>query len=374
MNSKLWLSGLSFSVLAGTSPLWAKRSSELIYTEPFDLAAGGTTLTRASQEGIVFANPALLPLGAATIRWLGFQAGLILDRSIAENGGSTDSGASEEAGEAESGDEGESGAGSSADKFFDRSLHAGQTATISFLNQNFAFTVFDRIEADVEGSRFGDGGLPGIELGIEAYAGALTSLALRPVRWFSIGGTAKYLFLGEPQIMIPIANQEKIQSIVDNPESLQGDLHYGKGAGLDVGTLFLWQNHTIDLSMGLKVEDLGGTRISNGEDPLPQTVHAGLGLAIHGTTEVLHLSLDYRDALGAYATERTFKKVYAGARLMIRQRIGLAAGLYHGIPTVGLRLDASLLKVGLTAYGRELGAYPGQKQRNMLMLYTSMGI
>lgn len=374
MQAKTWILSLCISALSGSQALWAKRSSELIYTEPFDLAAGGTTLTRASQEGIVFANPALLPLGAATIRWVGMQLGLIVDRDLASGDGISSASSEEGEGEGQSQLNEETGASDSTDQFFSRSLHAGQTATLSILNQNFAITLFDRIEADAAGSRFGDGGLPGIELGVEAYAGMLASLAMRPFRWLSFGGTAKYLLLGEPELMIPIANEEKIESITADPKSLLDELSYGRGAGLDVGALLFWQNPTLDLSLGLKVEDLGATRMSRGEATLPQTLNVGLGFAIHGSTEVLHLSLDYRDALGAYAEERSFKKIYAGARLMIRQRFGLAAGLYHGIPTVGLRIDASLLKVGITAYGRELGAYPGQKQRNMLMLYSSIGI
>src|SRR6476620_10310012 len=75
----------ALGLLGITAPVMAKSSNELLYTEPFDLAAGGTTLTRASQEGIVFANPALLPLGGACIRWLGFQAGFMLDRDLAQS-------------------------------------------------------------------------------------------------------------------------------------------------------------------------------------------------------------------------------------------------------------------------------------------------
>ncbi len=343
---------------AGWDALWAKNSSELIYTEPFDLASGGTTLTRASQEGIVFANPALLPLGGAYVRWIGLQLGVIADTNLA-NSKSTKLGEGDQ--------------GNVANTLLSRSLHLGQTATLSLLNKNFAFSVFDRIEVDAAGSRFADGGLPAIEFGVEAYGGGLLSFATRPTRWFSVGMTAKYIFVGEPSILVPLADQEKIKKFAEDPQALKGDLKYGKGMGGDVGSLFLWQNPTVDLSLGLKVEDLGGTHIDNGQETIPQTIHTGLGLAIHGSTEVLHLSLDYRDAANAYTEEKTFKKIYMGARLMIRQRLGFAVGLYQGIPTVGLRLDAFLFKIGLTAYGRELGQYPGEKQRNLVMLYTSLG-
>lgn len=340
--------------------LFAKRSSELIYTEPFDLAAGGTTMTRASQEGIVFANPALLPLGAAYVRWLGFQTGFMLDRDLAEAGTTN---IKDAAGTEDS---------SFVNQLFSRSLHFGQTTSLGFLNKNVAVTAFNRIELDVEGNRFGNGGLPSVDFEAEAYAGGLVTFATQPLRWFSIGVTGKYLYAGDPMIQIPVTDEARVKAFVDNPDTLRDEFTYGQGTGVDVGTLFLWQNPHLDLSLGMKVEDVGGTVLSNDQETIPQSYSAGLGLAIHGTTQVLHLSLDYRDIGDAYQ-ERTFKKIYAGARLMLFEMVGFAVGLYQGIPTAGVRLDLYLLKLGITAYGRELGAYPGDKQRNMVMIYTSFG-
>ncbi|HYX33841.1 MAG TPA: hypothetical protein VE954_12065 [Oligoflexus sp.] len=355
---------VSIAVLALGVPsanLWAKGSNELLYTEPFDLAAGGTSLTRASQEGIVFANPALLPLGGAWIRWLGFQAGFMLDRGLAQSAQGGDIGSAAGTGDSDF-----------VDELFSKSLHFGQTATLSFLNQNFAVSVFDRVEVDVAGERFGDSGLPSVNFGVEAYGGILTSYALRPVRWFSLGLTAKHLYASEPQIKVPLTDQEKIRQLSSNTDELKDEIALNQGTGSDLGMLFLWQGHHVDLSMGLKVEDVGGTRFTGDQKAFPQTYNAGFGLAVHGTKEVLHLSLDYRDIGNAYE-EKTFKKVYLGARFMLRNMFGIACGLYQGIPTAGVRMDLVLFKLGLTAYGRELGTYPGDKQRNMVMLYTSFG-
>jgi len=355
---------VSIAVLGLTVPsanLMAKSSNELLYTEPFDLAAGGTTLTRASQEGIVFANPALLPLGGAWVRWLGFQAGFILDRDLAQ---SAQSGSIGGAAGTEDSD--------FVDQLFSKSLHFGQTATLSFLNQNFAISVFDRVELDVAGERFGDSGLPSVNFGVEAYGGMLTSYAWRPVRWFSLGVTAKYLYASEPEIKVPLTDQAKIRELTSNTAELTNEIALNKGTGADLGMLFLWQGHHLDLSMALKVDDVGGTRFTGEQASFPQTYNAGFGLALHGTKEVLHLSLDYRDIGNAY-DEKTFKKVYLGARFMLRNIFGVACGLYQGIPTAGLRLDLLLFKLGVTAYGRELGTFPGDRQRNMVMVYTSFG-
>ncbi|RZA15127.1 MAG: hypothetical protein EOP10_26875 [Proteobacteria bacterium] len=347
-------------LLAELTPVFAKNSSELIYAEPFDLAAGGSVLTRASQEGVLFGNPALLPLGGAYIRWIGLETNFILDRDLAEQGQkafqspvNTDNSAY-------------------IDKLFNQSIHLGQSASLSVVSKNFAISLYDRLELDVEGSRYDNGGLPTINFGGEAYAGAMVSSAIQPLDWFSIGMTTKYLYMGEPDIKIPITDTTRLEQLLDDPSSLKDEVQYGKGIGTDIGTLFLWQNRFVDLSLGVKVEDMGGTKLSNNQESLPQTTHVGVGLAFHGMTNVLHLSLDYRDVTNEYQ-EKKFKKIYAGARLMLFQHVGLAVGLYQGIPTCGVRLDAFFIKLGITAYGRELGNYPGDKQRNLVSVYTSIG-
>lgn len=355
------LKALGLSLLLGElAPAFAKNSSELLYTEPFDLAAGGSVLTRASQEGVLFGNPALLPLGGAYIRWIGLETNFMLDRDLVEEGQAafrspvdTDDSAF-------------------VDKLFDRSLHLGQSASFSVVNKNFAISVFDRLEVDVEGSRYDNGGLPQINFGGEAYAGAIVSSAIQPLDWFSVGVSAKYLYMGEPDIQIPVTDTDRLTHMLDNPSELKDEIQYGRGIGTDIGTLFLWQNRFVDMSLGVKVEDIGDTKLTNDQKTIPQTTHVGFGLAFHGTTNVLHLSLDYRDVTNEYK-EKTFKKIYAGARLMLYQHLGLAVGLYQGIPTCGIRLDAFFIKLGITAYGRELGSYPGDKQRNLVSVYTSIG-
>ena len=336
--------------LVPPKPLQARKTNQAVYEEPFDLAAGGASLTRASQEGILHANPALLPLGGAWLRWVGFELGLL----------------------------GGSGGGSGslvpeidASNPLDVKAHVGQSFSLSFLNKNFGISVFDRVEIDLEGQKYGDGGLPAVELEVEAYAGGVVSFATRPLRWLSLGVTTKYLYAGEPVLQIPIADTERIDRLSSDPNALQDLISFGQGVGLDVGTLVFLQGKTFDFSFATKVDDVGDTKLE-GRSPFKQTVSAGLGFALHGSTEVLHLSLDYRDILNVH-DERLFKKVYAGARVMLRQMIGLAAGYYQGIPTVGIRLDLVLLKAGLTIYGRELGDFPGEKQRNLYYVYTGMG-
>ena len=46
------------------------RKSSPLYENPFDLSAGGASLTRATQEGMFFSNPSLPALGKGLLRWI----------------------------------------------------------------------------------------------------------------------------------------------------------------------------------------------------------------------------------------------------------------------------------------------------------------
>ncbi|MFW7380489.1 MAG: hypothetical protein ACOH5I_16875 [Oligoflexus sp.] len=343
----------AYLVLAMATPAFARKTNGPLYQEAFDLAAGGASLTRASQEGIIYSNPALLPLGSAWVRWFGTQFGVMADQQLTQDLLGGDTGGSEE-------------------DFLNRSAHVGQSLALSFLNQNFAISVFDRVELDISSDKFADGGLPALNVKAEAYAGGVVSVASRPMPWLSLGVTGKYIIAAEPEILIPLADQEELSSVMQNPSQLKEQLQYGQGIGIDVGSLFFFQGRNLDYSFALKVDDLANTSLA-GRDPFYQTVSAGFGMAFHGKTEVLHLALDYRDILDVYE-ERPFKKLYIGARLLVRQMFGLAAGFHQGIPTAGVKLDLIFFKIGLTAYGRELGNYPGERQRNLYYAYMALGI
>jgi hypothetical protein len=83
--------------------------------------------------------------------------------------------------------------------------------------------------------------------------------------------------------------------------------------------------------------------------------------------------LDYRDITGQLNTSLPMR-LYAGAKLIIRNYVGLAAGLYQGYPTYGVRLDLIFVKIGLTFYGREMGRYAGDDQRDIYVMSIGLGI
>lgn len=341
--------------LSAAQPALARKTNQAVYREPFDLAAGGTSLTRASAQGILFANPALLPLGAAYIRLLGSQLGIIANQKAISSGQQL-SGQSP---------------GEILDTVLTTPYHVGQSFSLSFLNKNVGFSAFSQISLDIEGGRFDDGGLPAIQVEGEGYGGAALSLAARPFRWLLLGATSKYIGVSEPSLLVPLIDTERVNAVLSDPNSLSSALSYGYGLGMDAGMLLFSQGKTFDFSLALKADDIGNTNLT-GRDPFKQTYHAGLGFAIHGSTEVLHLALDYRDVTNAYE-EKPFKKLHLGARLMLRQMIGIAAGYYQGLPTYGVRLDLIFLKLGITSYGREFGDFPGDRPRQLIFTYLSFG-
>lgn len=343
-------------LLAGnflTTKTWARKGNEPVYQEAFDLAAGGASLTRATQEGIVYSNPALLPLGGAWLRWVGIQTAVITDQTSANALKAGDTPSSEE--------------------LFERPFHLGQSLSLSLLSKNFAISIFERFEIDLEGQKIADGGLPTVQIDGEAYAGGVFSLASQPLPWLSFGLSTKYLMVSEPSIIVPLADLSYLMDLMQDPSALRDEVTPGEGMGHDLGALVFLQGRNLDFSFALKVDDVGDTQIKGKDDPFFQTVSVGFGLAIHSRAEVLHLALDYRDILDAY-DDRPFKKIYLGARLLLRHRVGLAMGLYQGIPTAGFRLDLWICTLGFTAYGRELGNYPGERQRNLYHAYVAFGI
>lgn len=347
--------------MAGSA--YGGKTNQAVYEEPFDLAAGGSSLTRASREGVLFANPAIMPYGEKFFRWLGMQTSVIAARESVSFAKSLAGGG-----------QGDAQGEEIIDKVLVEKtpLHFGMTNALSFISNNFGVGAFARLEPDIYGEQFGVGGTPAIHVTAEAYSGAVASLAYRPLSWLSLGVTGKYLYVAEPDIELALSDQARIQELANNPQSLQEAASFGSGFGTDVGLLVFLQGYSVDWRFALKVDDLGDTNFTGSQKPFLQAVHTGAAVTFHGAQNALHLSLDYRDALNAYE-EKTFKKIYAGAKLMLFEHLGLAAGLYQGIPTVGVRLEAFFLKLGATAYGREMGDAVGQRQRNLYVAYFSAG-
>lgn len=367
-------------VLAPTA--YARKTNQPLYEDPFDLAAGGASLTRATKEGRVFANPALLPQGGAFHRWLGFTFSLLANKeSIGTARGIIESsrgqGSSSEA-EGEESAEGESSSGGAqdlVDAALKNPVRVGYGAALSYINRFFGLSVFSRFEPDLRAREYGPTGLPEISFNAESYHGAgFGFMVPTALRWLSFGLTAKYVYAAEPSLAIEISDASAIQGLTD-PDFVKDVSSHNKGVGFDAGMLVFLQGQTVDLSLAGKVDDVGTTQMV-GDNPSPtelkQVISAGAGLALHTGTDAIHFAVDYRDIGNAYG-EQQFKKLYAGTKVLLRTYVGLAAGFYNGYPSYGAELDLIFLRLTATSYTREMGENPGVDPRRMYMVSMSTG-
>ncbi len=351
---------MALKVLAFSLNANARHTNAPIYEEPFDIAAGGASLTKSEKLGIMFTNPALLPLGDTFHRWAGFELGVLSGVDSISSGRQFASG----------------GSGSPADLvdlIFSTPIHMGVNTGLGYTNRNFGFGMVDRIEPDIKARRFGDTGLPEVRVQGESYHAAAISLAQSATDWLKIGGTIKQMYIGEPDIGIEITDQEKI-STLQNPTTLQSQITHNTGAGLDLGALVFVQGKNLDWSFATKIDDLGDTQLAgNGNRRnFKQVNSVGTAVTLHSNTDALHLALDYRDILNIY-NEELFKRVYAGAKLTLRTYVGLAMGYYQGYPSYGAEIDLIFARLSATSYTREFGDHAGVDPRPIYLVSLSLG-
>lgn len=335
------------------------------------MAAGGTVLTRATQNGILTANPALLPYGAKNFRWLGMRTSLYPGVTSVNLIQSLQSGLGGGGGSEEGGSEVQE----FLDSAFDTPLHFGFSETFSFISNHVGVGAFASTEPDIRAWKKGDpefgAGTPSLVVRSETYSGALLSLAGRTFPWLSLGLTTKYLIVDEKREAIEVTDKAAIAEAKEKLVS-QG-FAKARGYGTDLGSLAFFQGKFFDLRLGATVGNAGGVRLSGEDAPeLKQHYNLGLGLTFHGTSSAIHLAADYRDLTNVYE-EESFKRLHLGARLLLLQFLGLAIGVYHGHPTYGMELDLFLVKLSASVYTREYGAHPGVDSRQIYILSFAFG-
>ena len=260
------------------------------------------------------------------------------------------------------------------DKVFQTPVHFGLSNALSWISNNGGFSLFYRFEPDIAAKKFNATGLPEVSFEAEAYGGAVASLASRtPWKWLSLGLTGKYLYVAEPSVAVAVSDQEKIAELQKSGMT-QNLATLNKGIGYDVGMLLFFQGYSCDYRFALKVDDVGTTKFSGDGEPgsFKQTIHAGTSLTFHNDVDAIHLSADYRDLLAAYG-EAPFKRIYLGAKVLLRRYIGIGGGYYQGYPSYGVYLDTILFKLSGTYYTREMAEHPGVEPRNLYVVSFGMG-
>jgi hypothetical protein len=398
---------LLFLALSFSTPAFARKTNQSVYQDPFDLGAGGASLTRASKDGRVHANPALLPYGGKFHFWGGSSFSVLSNKESVDTARelfnqASGSGGSEE----ETTEEGEAG-GDQATELMEKALDApvrlGWGASLAWVTRLFALSVFSRLEMDLRAKEFGQTGFPEAHFQAESYHGVLLGTGIRtPFRWLSFGLAGKYVYGSEPDLRVQLTDTNSISQMTD-PKLIQDLSSHKVGTGADLGMLMFFQGSTVDFSIAGKVEDIGNTKFvassvaasaeesedqaaeedadgtgiepskNNSLEEFKQVVSVGTGLTFHTGSDALHLALDYRDITNAYG-EKSFKKIYAGAKVLLRTYVGLSAGYYQGYPTYGAEIDLILIRLAGTYYTRELGDSPGVDPRRIYMFTISAGL
>lgn len=364
-DSKCWRWGLLILSCLVVGSVAFGRSSAPIYEDPFDVAGGGASLTRASQAGLLFSNPALIPYGTGIHRWLGNETSLIVGKDSVDFAKSLSS---------NSGQDTSASSGEFINTVLETPIHAGVLNCFSYINRFFGFGVFNRGEFDIAAKKYGDTGLPALKFRAESYQGLGVSVAsLVFGKMLSAGVTGKFIYAGEPDLTIELTDQEAITNL-QSASGLKSLTAMNAGYGVDAGLIFFRQGSTADYRLAVKIDDFGGTKLSGTGDlkELKQMYHVGLGYTLHNSLDSLHLSADYRD-VGSVSDDGLFKRVRMGAKLLLRQHLGLSAGYYDGWPSYGVEIDAWLVRLTAAYYTREMGPKPGLEPRSVYLAGFAMG-
>ncbi len=362
-----------FYINLGLLPLlaWGK-TSQPFYEDPFDLASGGASLTWATQEGILISNPALLPYGGTLFRWAGekttVSAGkesIAIAQKMAKGTNVTKDAASTQA---------------LLDTVFDSPVHVGLSQALSLITNNGGFAAVTTQEPDVHAWKYGDpetgAGTPTVQIHGESYTGGIASLAGHigglPL---SFGISAKYVLVKDFRSNLELVDPQAVQQFSETFSSMVRPSGFGRGMGLDAGSLLFLQGSAVDFRLASTVTNIGGVALQGSTTPasLPQYMSAGAGVTFHNELDALHLAVDVRDLTNVYH-DPTFKRIYAGAKLLLRRYIGLGAGLYQGHISYGGEIDLWIFRLAATSYTREYGNAPGVDPRPIYSISLSMGI
>ncbi|MCX6116075.1 MAG: hypothetical protein NT027_00925 [Proteobacteria bacterium] len=351
--------GLCSSI--GSQNLFARKGSSAVYEDPFDVGAGGASLTRAAQAGILFSNPALLPYGDGFHRWVGAEPSVLVGKESLSLASELSSGA-------------ESDPAALIDTLTKTPLHFGLSNAVSYMNKGFGLAIFNRFEPDLFVRKYGDTGLPQINFQAESYHGAAFSLAsLVATRMISLGITGKYLYAAEPNLNLEVTD-EAAMSKITSTTGMQSLVEHNTGFGFDVGAILFKQGYNFDLKLALKGDDIGGTKLSGSGTlkEIPASYHAGLAATIHGGVDAIHLAIDYRDVQGAYE-EKMFKKVRLSSKFLFKRYVGIGVGLRDGWLAYSGEVDLILLRITAATWTKELGDSPGVDSRKIYSLGIAMG-
>ncbi|WP_186645640.1 hypothetical protein [Fluviispira vulneris] len=320
------------------------KKSAPIYQNSFDLASGGASMTRATQEGVLFANPSLPAFGEGIIRSIflkntasiGAQSIGFLNDVVTAAGNLNTAQLQNLLGD-----------------IVKKPVYFGLDSAAGLITSNFSIAGFSSAKIDLNGRQFGILGLPDIQIKSNGFVGVASAISTQFADTLAIGIGPKYIYNAEINADLgvnDILNASQAQSIITN------SLKNGTAISTDIGVTFQKRTKHFDVRIAGVVEDVGNTQFTGGVPPWLQTYNAGIGFSIHDETNALHCALDYRDISDVYKEDLP-KKVYMGCKLLITRIFGLGFGYLQGWPSYGFVLNLFLMRIEAGAYTKDAGNY-----------------
>jgi hypothetical protein len=312
-----------------------------IYQNPFDLASGGASLTRATQEGVMFSNPSLPAFGEGFFRWIFYRSTLsVSDGTIAVG---------KDIIQASNNPGSNSFITNVAEDAFKKPIFAELDNAVGIITSNFGIAGFASNKLDISGKEFGTIGTPVLGVKNNAYAGVASTFSTTLSDYLAIGIGPKYIYNSEVNTNLSVSDVTNPSQAIDK---VTNSLKKGNGIATDIG--FTLQNRTknFDLRLAGVIADVGNTTFTGGVPPWLQTYNVGAGFTIHDYTNALHCSLDFRDITDVY-NEDLPKKIYMGCKVLITRYIGFGFGYLQGWPSYGVILNLFLFRIEAGTYTKD---------------------
>jgi len=342
---------------ASAEPL---RKSSPLYENPFDLSAGGASLTRSTQEGVLFSNPSLPALGSGLLRWIYGRTSVHFGADAIDL--TRESYKKQKAGELKVDSQ-------LIESVLKTPIHIGNDLNLGFITAFAGLGLFQCSRADIQGRQFGSVGLPEIRTRAEAAAGVAAFAAMPIGDTLSVGATVKPLYAVESYENISLSDfsGSGAQQLLSD---LKANTQFGLGISTGIGATAQFRTSNFDIRLATTVDDVGQTKFNNsGISPWKQILNIGVGLIPHTRSSAIHCAFDLRDVQAVYGEHWT-RRSRAGCKILLNSRVGIGAGFYQGWPSYGLVLNLVLLRLEAGSYTREFGSEVGTIGRRVYFVAT----
>ncbi|WP_148696742.1 hypothetical protein [Silvanigrella aquatica] len=335
------------------------KKSAPIYQNPFDLASGGATLTRATQEGVMFSNPSLPAFGDGVFRSIFYVNKVSVGEGALAAG--------QDVIQAASNPSSNSVLKTLLEDTFKKPIYGQLDTVVGALTSHFGVAGFATNKLDLNGQEFGTMGLPVLEVKNNGVAGVASTFSTSLGDYLAVGVGPKYVYNTEVNTNLSVSD---VTDPTQATQKITNALKKGSGVSTNVGVTLQNRTKYFDMRVAGVVEDLGNTAFTGGVPPWLQTYNAGVGFALHDMTNALHCALDYRDITDVYGEDLP-KKIYMGCKLLLTRYVGFSAGYLQGWPSYGMVLNLYIFRIEAGSYTKDGANQSGLAARKIY--FASLG-